>query len=188
VDPLELQVAVSSKVQKQRDVELAEAMENAESDRPSLEQQLRNAERMRDKRQYLLLMTPMLPGYSLKNNQWRKFITGKYVLAVLICLEVWFYVDNLQSITETGEAFDHLVFPEDQKNLLLTFVQRHQLSEQVGDDVITGKGTIFNSKKIYCHTNSILGQGLTILLSGPPGTGKTLTAESSKIHSSCFQT
>lgn len=61
-----------------------------------------------------------------------------------------------------NEAYNHLVYPEQQKDLVLTFVTNHQRIEAdvVESDVIKGKG-----------------QGLILLLSGPPGTGKTLMAE-----------
>lgn len=71
VDPLELQVVLSSEMQRKRDLEQAEAMELVEI-RPSLETQALNRARVRERRQFLLLMTPMLPGYSLNLNKWRK--------------------------------------------------------------------------------------------------------------------
>ncbi len=71
-----------------------------------------------------------------------------------------FYVDDLQPVNWNDEAYDHLVYPEEQKDLVLTFVENHQRMKTGVDDVIMGKG-----------------QGLILLLSGPPGTGKTLTAE-----------
>ena len=61
------------------------------------------------------------------------------------------------------QAFSHLVYDDQQKDLVLSFVENHSLtngSSSAMEDVIVGKG-----------------QGLIILLSGPPGTGKTLTAE-----------
>ena len=58
------------------------------------------------------------------------------------------------------KAYEHLVYDEQQKDLVLSFVENHGQSKSVVEDVIVGKG-----------------QGLIILLSGPPGTGKTLTAE-----------
>jgi len=58
------------------------------------------------------------------------------------------------------QAFEHLVYDEQQKDLVLSFVQSHGASKPVVEDVIMGKGA-----------------GLVVLLSGPPGTGKTLTAE-----------
>jgi len=61
-------------------------------------------------------------------------------------------------------AYEHLVYPEEQKDLVLSFVESHKKDgRQEVDDVIIGKG-----------------QGLIMLLSGPPGTGKTLMAEAGK--------
>ena len=75
-----------------------------------------------------------------------------------------FYIDDIKPINWNDEAYDHLVYPEEQKDLVLSFVENHKRTRQgVDDDVIMGKG-----------------QGLILLLSGPPGTGKTLTAEAGK--------
>jgi DNA polymerase III delta prime subunit len=66
------------------------------------------------------------------------------------------------------DAYEHLVYEEERKDLVLTFVENHKRLRQGVDDVIVGKG-----------------QGLILLLSGPAGTGKTLTAEAGKFsHSS----
>ena len=75
-------------------------------------------------------------------------------------LTVKFYVDDIRPLQWNDEAYDHLVYPEGQKDLVLTFVENHQRTKAGFDDVIVGKG-----------------QGLVHLLSGPPGTGKTLLAE-----------
>jgi SpoVK/Ycf46/Vps4 family AAA+-type ATPase len=75
-----------------------------------------------------------------------------------------FYIDDLRLVNWNDDAYSHLVYQEEQKDLVLTFVENHQKLKQRVDDVIVGKG-----------------QGLIILLSGPPGTGKTLTAEAGKI-------
>lgn len=66
------------------------------------------------------------------------------------------------------QAYSHLVYDDQQKDLVLSFVENHDPNPSRNgkpnsgamEDVIIGKG-----------------QGLIILLSGPPGTGKTLTAE-----------
>lgn len=72
-----------------------------------------------------------------------------------------FYVDDIRPVNWNDTAYTHLVYPETQKDLVLTFVSSHEaLKSSATDDVIQGKG-----------------QGLILLLSGPPGTGKTLTAE-----------
>jgi hypothetical protein len=75
-------------------------------------------------------------------------------------IAVNFYVDDIKPINWNDDAYDHLVYQEEQKDLVLTFVDNHKRLKHGVDDVIVGKG-----------------QGLIMLLSGPPGTGKTLTAE-----------
>jgi hypothetical protein len=94
----------------------------------------------------IMFVSPFLLGYSLRSKVWLRF-----------------YVDDCRPIEWNDEAFDHLVYPQEQKDLVLTFVQNHKKTRDVSGeavDVIKGKG-----------------QGLVFLLSGPPGTGKTLTAE-----------
>jgi SpoVK/Ycf46/Vps4 family AAA+-type ATPase len=91
----------------------------------------------------LIFVSPILRGFSLKVKLW-----------------VNFYVDDIKPVAWNDEAYNHLVYPEEQKDLVLTFVENHQRMKAGVDDVIMGKG-----------------QGLILLLSGPPGTGKTLTAE-----------
>lgn len=74
--------------------------------------------------------------------------------------KVNFHVDDIKPVNWNDDAYDHLVYHEEQKDLVLTFVDNHKRLNHGVDDVIVGKG-----------------QGLIVLLSGPPGTGKTLTAE-----------
>jgi len=76
------------------------------------------------------------------------------------CSKVSFYVDDVRPIRWNDDAYDHLVYDEQQKDLVLSFVENHKRTNSSVEDVIMGKG-----------------QGLILLLSGPPGTGKTLTAE-----------
>ncbi|KAH6693328.1 P-loop containing nucleoside triphosphate hydrolase protein [Leptodontidium sp. MPI-SDFR-AT-0119] len=108
------------------------------------EKQEENKKEMLGKRKdELVYVSPLLEGFALKNKQWLNF-----------------YVDDLKPVVWNDEAYGHLVYPEEQKDLVLTFVDNHQRMKARVDDVIMGKG-----------------QGLILLLSGPPGTGKTLTAE-----------
>ncbi|KAI9658680.1 MAG: hypothetical protein M1821_002240 [Bathelium mastoideum] len=92
----------------------------------------------------LLICKPTLRGYSLKDKKWLEF-----------------YIDSVEDVTWNEDAFDSLVAPPEQKDLVLAFAQSQSKNREGFDDVIQGKG-----------------RGMIILLSGPPGVGKTLTAES----------
>ncbi|KAK3988891.1 ATP-dependent zinc metalloprotease YME1L1 [Cladorrhinum sp. PSN332] len=111
------------------------------------EDQEKNREAMlalEEKEPHLMYLMPLIEGYALKNKLW-----------------VSFYVEDIKPMTWNEEAYDHLVYDEAQKDLVMSFVESHGQSKvRTVEDVIAGKG-----------------QGLVILLSGPPGTGKTLTAE-----------
>ncbi|KAF2024066.1 P-loop containing nucleoside triphosphate hydrolase protein [Setomelanomma holmii] len=91
-----------------------------------------------------LILSPMLRGYSLKNKLWLNF-----------------FVNCVQDISWQKDAFDRLVLPKNQKELILGFTESQRKYRDTFDDVIEGKG-----------------RGMIILLCGPPGVGKTLTAES----------
>ena len=106
----------------------------------------RNKSTMMKRSSDLVFLSPLLKGFCLKNKLWLNF-----------------YVDDVRPMVYNDAAFDHLVYPPEQKDLVYSFVEHHQRTRASGsemDDVIKGKG-----------------QGLVFLLSGPPGTGKTLTAE-----------
>lgn len=91
-----------------------------------------------------LICTDILRGYSLKEKKWMKFPIG-----------------GIKEIHWNEQAFDSLVAPPEQKDLILAFAQTQAKNKDCFDDVISGKG-----------------RGIIMLLSGPPGVGKTLTAES----------
>jgi SpoVK/Ycf46/Vps4 family AAA+-type ATPase len=91
-----------------------------------------------------LICTPMIRGYSLKNKLWLNF-----------------FVNCVKDIDWQTDAFDRLVLPKNQKELILGFTESQRAYRDTFDDVIEGKG-----------------RGMIILLCGPPGVGKTLTAES----------
>lgn len=92
----------------------------------------------------LIYAVPVLKGYALKTKQWLEF-----------------FVDSISDIQWNTEAFDSLVLPADQKELILAFASSQVKYKDTFDDVISGKG-----------------KGIILLLSGGPGIGKTLTAES----------
>lgn len=91
-----------------------------------------------------LICTPLLRGYSLKNKLWLNF-----------------FVNCVKDIEWQKDAFDRLVLPKNQKELILGFTESQRKFRDTFDDVIEGKG-----------------KGMIILLCGPPGVGKTLTSES----------
>lgn len=90
-----------------------------------------------------MLCTPVVRGYSLKDKLWLNL-----------------FVDGLQDIVFNSKAFESLVLPDNQKEMILGFASTPDMYRRQFDDVVEGKG-----------------RGMVILLSGPPGTGKTLTAE-----------
>ncbi|KAF4453067.1 hypothetical protein F53441_4298 [Fusarium austroafricanum] len=92
----------------------------------------------------LIMTSPIVRGYSLKNKRWMEF-----------------FIDDVTDVKFNDKAFDSLVLPPDQKELILAFAQSQVKFKNVFDDIISGKG-----------------KGIIMLLSGGPGIGKTLTAES----------
>ncbi|KAL9041607.1 MAG: hypothetical protein Q9180_001168 [Flavoplaca navasiana] len=100
------------------------AKESRKGLRPSIEAQQLNTTRLRKHRDCLCLMSPMLPGFSLKVKEWLSFC-----------------VDNITTVSWNEEAYDHLVLPENIKRLLRTFVGKHgQSRANYPDDVVGGKG------------------------------------------------
>jgi len=92
----------------------------------------------------LLLCAPYVRGFLLRRKQWAKFC-----------------VDGINDVAWNEEAFESLVLPNNEKDLLLAFAEGQANGNSKFDDFIQGKG-----------------KGIVMLLSGAPGVGKTLTAES----------
>ena len=92
----------------------------------------------------LLLCVPRVQGFLLKRKLWSRF-----------------NVDDVEDIPWNDVAFDSLVLPNREKDLLLAFAEGQANPDSNFDDFIQGKG-----------------KGIVLLLSGPAGVGKTLTAES----------
>jgi SpoVK/Ycf46/Vps4 family AAA+-type ATPase len=136
------------------------------------EERQKNKDAMLAKEQDLMFMVPIIEGYALKNKLWRESFLKPGVRFETDELVVSFYVEDIRPMVWNDSAFDHLVYDEQQKDLVLSFVENHNHAKPIMGDVIVGKG-----------------EGLIILLSGPPGTGKTLTAEAGKgIYCSRTQT
>ncbi|KAK3356776.1 P-loop containing nucleoside triphosphate hydrolase protein [Lasiosphaeria hispida] len=104
---------------------------------------------LEEKEPHLMYMLPTMEGYALKNKIWASF-----------------FIEDMRPMVWNDEAYDHLVYDEQQKDLIMSFVENHgahaalRKRSKAMEDVIAGKG-----------------EGLIMLLSGPPGTGKTLMAE-----------
>ncbi|KAI6846830.1 P-loop containing nucleoside triphosphate hydrolase protein [Hortaea werneckii] len=91
-----------------------------------------------------MICTPLVRGYALKEKLWLNF-----------------FVNAVHDIEFSDRAFESLVLPRNQKELILGFTATQQSYMSSFDDVVAGKG-----------------RGIVLLLCGPPGVGKTLTAES----------
>ncbi|KAB5578162.1 P-loop containing nucleoside triphosphate hydrolase protein [Coniochaeta sp. 2T2.1] len=111
--------------------------------RLSIADQVKNKRIMLSREHELMFLNPLLQGYALKNKLWLSF-----------------FVEDIAPVVWNDEAYDHLVYDEQQKDLVMSFVESHDHTKSQVEDVIVGKGC-----------------GLIVLLSGPPGTGKTLMAE-----------
>jgi hypothetical protein len=76
----------------------------------------------------LMFMLPTIEGYALKNKLW-----------------VMFFVEDIAPIVWNDDAYDHLVYNEQQKDLVLSFVESHcstrEKRPKIVEDVIAGKGT-----------------------------------------------
>lgn len=112
-------------------------LENGE--RPTAVQQDKNKNELSTQEKYLLLLTPMLPGYSLKLKKWSKVPTS-VIIRPTHYLPVLFHVDHIQNISWNTTAFDHLILSENIKDLISVLVDRHNSSAIGNEEVIKGKG------------------------------------------------
>ena len=93
-------------------------------------------------REDLLICSCMVPGFSLVKKRW--------------CL---FLVDLIENVALNIDAYDALVLPSNQKQIIRSLVKNHCIEDTAFDDMIKGKG-----------------KGLIFILHGEPGVGKTYTA------------
>ncbi|KXL47273.1 hypothetical protein M433DRAFT_145598 [Acidomyces richmondensis BFW] len=92
----------------------------------------------------LLLTSPVVLGFAFSEKLWLEFS-----------------LSGIQPIVYNENAFESLVLPPNQKEIVRALVESHKFNAaKTIDDVVQGKG-----------------KGLVSVLHGPPGTGKTLTAE-----------
>ncbi|CCD48441.1 hypothetical protein ACHAPC_001602 [Botrytis cinerea] len=94
--------------------------------------------------EYLIICSPLLKGCTLKEKLWLEFL-----------------VNVATDIIWSNSAFQSLVLPPSQKELIHAIATSQISDSSEFDGVISGKG-----------------KGIIFLLSGGPGIGKTLTAES----------
>lgn len=116
----------------------------------------------------LLLCTNQVPIFSFKDKT---------------CY--WGNLNQVSEITFNDKAFDQLILPPAQKDLVRAFTNSYSAGDAF-DDFIAGK-----FRKTFDHLppliRSILGKGkgLVFLLHGPPGVGKTMTAEGNACSTPC---
>ncbi|KAK5728829.1 hypothetical protein LTR15_001969 [Elasticomyces elasticus] len=107
-------------------------------------------------------VTPGQPGHSFADDD--LLLTSPVLLGFSFADKLWLElsISGVHDIEFDEGAFDSLMLPEKQKNIVRALVESHKFNAAKGiDDVIRGKG-----------------KGLVSVLHGPPGTGKTLTAAS----------
>lgn len=133
----------------------------------------RNKREMLKREEDLVFIYGLIGGYSLKSKLWLQF-----------------YVEDIEPMVWNDAAYSHLVYDEQQKDLILSFVQNHSAngpsptnsasssSSTAVEDEATADATA-PTRTLAPMEDVIVGkgQGLVVLLSGPPGTGKTLMAE-----------
>ncbi|KAH9826097.1 ATPase family associated with various cellular activities (AAA) [Teratosphaeria destructans] len=124
-----------------------EVDENGDPIRPQRIDQLDNSADLRNKKfteDELLLTSPVVLGFAFSEKLWLEFS-----------------LSGVKDITYNEDAFESLVLPPNQKDIVRALVESHKFNAaKTIDDVVQGKG-----------------KGLVAVLHGPPGTGKTLTAE-----------
>ena len=70
-----------------------------------------------------MFRSPLSKGFALRN---KLHPSCPPKLADTDCFSVKFDVDNIKEIAWNDESYGHLVYPEEQKDLALTFVESHK--------------------------------------------------------------
>lgn len=107
------------------------------------------------------------PEYDVKSNRHKDIpheelvISSHQVMGFSLANKEWgfFRIELVQDIEYNDNAFDQLILPKLQKDMVKALIAAHGREKIVFDDIIKDKG-----------------KGMTILLHGTPGVGKTLTA------------
>ncbi|KAM0464905.1 hypothetical protein ACHAPV_001896 [Trichoderma viride] len=122
----------------------------------------KNKQHMESRPEDICFISALLGGYALKNKMWMEF-----------------YIEDVEPMIWNDTAYSHLVYDDQQKDLVLSFVQNHNSHNVTSASKASSSAlTVSNSRPTPLEDVIVgKGQGLIILLSGPPGTGKTLTAE-----------
>lgn len=113
------------------------------------------------------------PKYDVKSNRHKDIpheelaISSHQVMGFSLANKKWgfFRIELVQDIEYNDNAFDQLILPRLQKDMVKALIAAHGREKIVFDDIIKDKG-----------------KGMTILLHGTQGVGKTLTAESVAEH------
>ncbi|KAK1245574.1 hypothetical protein MKX08_005203 [Trichoderma sp. CBMAI-0020] len=122
---------------------------------------LKNKQYMESRPEDICFISAMLGGYALKNKMWMEF-----------------YIEDVEPMIWNDTAYSHLVYDDQQKDLVLSFVQNHSPHVASASKASSSATTVSSPRPTPLEDVIVgKGQGLIILLSGPPGTGKTLTAE-----------
>ena len=97
----------------------------------------------------------------------QKIISNSEVRGYSFTKKLWLYFQlcHIKDIEWNERAFDCLVLPDNQKELILGFTEAHGKHGDSFDDFVVGKG-----------------KGIILLLCGPPGVGKTLSAAAVAEH------
>ncbi len=89
----------------------------------------------------LLIASASVRGYALKTKKWRESPQSVSLnVSPTDCSLVSFFIGSVRDIEWSENAFQSLVLPADQKELVLAFAESQAKYKGAFDDVIQGKG------------------------------------------------